>query len=538
MRNHKTNHWEFPISNTSLLTLPVTIASNGQQVKLSPGRNKIYFKYTFLHSYAFNGQQGLGINYNGATFFYPLLRRYIATAEDSPIDIEHELEGSPLYEDENRLVGHVVYVEINKDLDENELFPDVSQPVKCIGVLYSRLGDVGKIVSEINEGVDWRISMEVDRDWDQDVLVHGKKIIKQDDELWDAVYGAWAQNKLYDDHEIGLALGGTGLDEKNYADFFGTGIVRNPADPNAAIESLIMAPMATKGDDPRKFIGIAVQTKKGNVVKRKKELGQEEPKILIESPGKFSGTKLFINGEEVQPLRYLSLWMGDEGEDDYFSLRFSMEERDGDIVKTIEYQFDPATGTIIKGELEMTPNDLEQIKTLIAESEKKFEGYKSPEEIEAMIGEAVADFSEHKSPDEVKDLIKQAVDNALAEKGKKDVSYESREKALTEANLDLTDDRKVKIREFEVSEEGDNKFKEWLEALKTGQDSMVNHLRENEIEVNDAVKKQIASFDGEKDPRFLVAVSAIQAASGRVVEVPSDNGPEETQKTEVDLTAL
>lgn len=86
------------ISDLHLLKDPITIATDNGDVTLAPGRDKVYFEFSLLHSY--NGSAE-SINSNGATFLYPLLAKYHKTAQHSPLDMEHEIEGSPLYDGTN-----------------------------------------------------------------------------------------------------------------------------------------------------------------------------------------------------------------------------------------------------------------------------------------------------------------------------------------------------------------------------------------------------------------------------------------------------
>ncbi len=445
--------------------------------------------------------------------------------------MEHELEGSPLYAGKNRIVGHIIHADFgNDEIKEGTLYPKESHPVKCIGVLYGRIGDAQAIIEDVNNGYEWRVSMEVDRKEEQDVFVAGENIIRQDDEKWDEVLGKWSQAKTYNGSAIGLALGGTGLDENDYANLFGAGMVMNPADKDAKVHKWMMAPAAMKGENPYDFVGIAVDVKK--------VIGEENmsKKIVFESNTDMSSASLSIDGEDQGKLASVSIYGNEEYGDGEMEANWTKEVRDGDVVQYERFHYDPETATVKKGESNMGINLAEHRKE-IDEVKKSFANHKTPDEVTAAVADEKEKFKGFVSPDDAKTATDEAVKDALKERNAQDTAYANREKAITDAKLELNDGRKETLREFEVASDGDKKFNDWLKDLTDGQVAMADNLKkEKKVEdITDAINKNLASYDGVNDQRFVAFASAIGHNNGVETEAPSEGGGDNSK---VDLEAV
>jgi len=527
LRDRKSiNSFSLPIADVKILKSPITIAmGTDDEQELIPSDDKVLFSFTFLHSYP-------KINTNGATFAYPLLRKSIGTAVNSPIDYEHKIEGSPVYDGENIIIGAILSAELPELEDTNEIFPTEGQPVTCVGVLWCRITEANKIVKDLKEGKEWRVSMEVTREVETDVFIAGEEIIRQDDLKWDEVFGAWIQRKQYNGEDIGLALGGTGLEENDSANFFGAGIVWNPADEDAEIHDFEIVPMANQING---FNFMAIATKKESDMAKVN-------KLVIETGGVAGDASLTINGTKVEDFDDIEFWSfkdwGDWGM--YWSTK--VEAGEEGVKETRSFRFDPATASIIANEKGGNPmmNPKEIFAEISKLLEEKYAKWVSPEDVDTTVATQVAEkldevrseYENHISPDDLDVKIAEAIEL----RDKNEAVYVARETELTEATIELTKDRKDEIRKFEISEDGDAKFKQWLEDIKVAQTAMETELTEKGIEVTDEVKKTIASMSGTKDSGFIAVVGMLTIAGVVKKEVDIPGNGKDTDTVESNKT--
>ena len=517
MRDRNTaNCFSLPIVDVHILDKPITIGTGAEEQTLIPSDDKVLFTFTLLHSYP-------TINSNGVTFAYPLLNKSIATAINSPIDLEHKIEGSPLYDGENILIGAIISAELPELDSADEIFPHEGQPVICVGVLWRRITEANVIVADLeDETKEWKVSMEVTRDENRDVFLAGDEVITQDDIKWDAAFGAWIQQKQFNGNNVGLALGGTGLEEEDWANFFGAGVVSNPADKDADIHDFSIVPVANNTNQP--FLAFATQK-----VELKETVMAKENKIVITSGGSHGETSMVINGNKIEG--FDSLYLSSDKDWGFDLSWYRQEEGEDGVAEFRSFYFDPSIASCIaenkEGGNPMNPNDL--IAKITELVEEKFKDFVSPEKVDEIVAtkleadktEIESKYANHISPEDLDVKIAEAIEN----RDKNEVAYTTRETEITKASLELTDDRKKSTREFEISEEGDNKFKEWLVAETAAQAEMVQSLEEKGVEVNDEVKKSIALMSGKDDPRFLSSVAMLTSVGiATEVKIPAQAG--------------
>ena len=501
---NKANQFTLPIADVHILNGPITIGAGAEEQTLTPSDDKVLFSFTLLHSFPI-------INSNGVTFAYPLLNKSISSAVNSPIDYEHLIEGSPKYDGENVIIGAIISAELPKLDDSSEIFPTEGQPVTCVGILWRRISEANQIVADLEEGKEWRVSMEVTRNVERDVFLVGSEVIAQDNTEWDAAFGAWIQRKQYKGKDVGLALGGTGLENDDSANFFGAGIVWNPADEDADIHDFSIVPLANKSNN-QQFMAIATH-------KTGKEINMaKETKIVIKTGGVVGDTSLTINGTKVEDFDDIDFFSSKFWEDWGLYWSTYVEGEPEGVKETRSFRFDPVTASIVANEKGgnpmMNPKEvIEQIAALLEGAKDKYANWTSPEDLESTVAaklkekeQSIRDeYANHISPDDLAVKIEEAV----KAQNKNEEAYVSRETQVTEASLELTQERKDEIRKFEISEDGDKKFKDWLTLEQSSQTDMIANLEKRGIEVTEDVKKSIAAMSNTKDPRFESAVAML-----------------------------
>ena len=407
------------------------------------------------------------------------------------------------------LIGSIISASLPELDNPDEIFPTESQPVTCVGVLWRRITEANIIVADLeDEAKEWKVSMEVTRNIDRDVFLAGDEVVYQDNAKWDAVFGAWIQKKQFNGKDIGLALGGTGLEDEDSANFYGAGVVSNPADKDADIHDFSIVPVANKNH--KQFLAFATK------VDQKETAMAKENKIVITSGGSHGETSMVINGNKIEG--FDSLYLSSDKDWGFDLSWYKQEEGKDAVIEYKSFYFDPSVASCIaenkEGGNPMNPNDLiAKITEIVETVEAKFKDFVSPEKVDEMVAtkleaektEIESKYANHISPDDLDTKIAEAIAN----RDKDEVAYSTRETEVTKASLELTDERKVSLREFEISEEGDNKFKEWLVAETAAQADMVQSLEDKGVEVTDEVKKSIALMSGKDDPRFLSSVAML-----------------------------
>jgi len=465
---------------------------------------KAFFKFTLLHSFPF-------INSNGHTFALPLLAKYVHTAKYQPLSKDHQFEGNPdsIYNGSDQVMGTMLAVHIpgiEEFGGDIPLFPDEPVPVEVIGVLWKRKKIVRDMLEDIAEGIEWRVSMEVIRDIERDVLLTGDKVIGRDDDVYEQAIADWQQHKFYDGKPIGLALGGTGLGEKDYANFWGSTMTLRPADQRARITQLVAAVAST-----------------GKITAREEQ--DMAKKIEFKSDGTVDSSSLAINGEDVGEVESFYISGDKYGNDEYFNVSWTKVHRDGDAVETRSFRFDPETSSIMEDDM----NIQEEVKKALASFEEKYKNWVPKEELDSAVQAAKDQYKDYISPEDVQARIDAAVQKALDERDQADRKIAERESKLEAENLVLTAERKARIREF--GEADDAAFENWLIELKNGLTAMKSELETKKIQVNDAILSQIARCDGVNDPVFQAIVATAEGI-GRKSYSPIFGGSLESEAGE------
>lgn len=509
------NRFTLPIKDIRILDKPITIGSGDTEETLTPSDDKVLFTFTLLHSYP-------AVNSNGVTFAYPLLKKSISTAVNSPIDKEHKIEGSPVYEGENIIIGSIISASLPELDNSDEIFPNESQPVTCVGILWRRITEANAIVADLEAGKEWKVSMEVTRNMDRDVFLAEDEIIYQSDIRWDAAFGAWIQQKDFEGKNIGLALGGTGLEDEDSANFFGAGVVGDAADENADIHDFSIVPMANKSSQP--YLAFATHANKKETTMAK------ENKIVITSGGSHEETSMVINGNKIEGFDELYL-SSDKDYGFYLNWSKQQEGRDG-VAEWRSFSFDPSIAAIVEnkkgGNSMKNPTEvIAKITEMLEAVEAKFKDFISPEKVDEMVAtklevektEIESKYAKYTSPDDLDVKIAEAI----TKRDEDTVAYSTRETKITEASLELTDERKKSVRSFEISADGNDKFAQWLVTELASQTEMVESLEKKGIEVNDDVKKSIATMSGKDDPRFTSAVAMLTSVGiASEIRIPAD----------------
>lgn len=192
---------------------------------------KTFIQFTLMHSFP----KG---NLNGMTFLPPLLAKAIPTANNQPLNLDHQLEGNPdkVYQGEDMIVGAMLKAYL-ASIGEVVLLPSNPIPVKIVGVLWNRSHLAQKIINSIGQNEkQYKTSFEVIRDVSEDGWV-----VKGDDGIWNyqseiavEMLESW-QNEEYDN--VLLAVGGDG--SGNSTNFWGGAFTLSPADPDAEIDEVL-----------------------------------------------------------------------------------------------------------------------------------------------------------------------------------------------------------------------------------------------------------------------------------------------------------
>ena len=495
---------DLTISNMRLLDKPMTVGSETYQ----SDAHKIYFAFSFAHSIPAR-------NANRVGFFYPELRKSVGAPIHQPFDFEHQMECSPYYDGQNRVVGFIVDTFIDQSLPADTLFPESPVALDGIGVLHTRFSETQQILKDIEDGVEWATSMEIDpdeHDWSQDVMVAGETIFDQENDQWDEVFGLWAQNKTHEGDSITYAFGGTGIDGDYVIPFFGSGMTKNPADTAAEIHDMPLAAMKDAGG--KQFMAFAVKTE-----------GVTMP-ITITVDENLQNATLEIDGKDYPNIDNLYMDVGG----DWTHLSWSEVETDEQgVSKRTNFFYDPDNKTATEGSI-MEINA--QVIAAVMEQLKK-DGWKTKEEIDSLIAAENDKLKGYLSPEDHAAKVKKAEDAVREEIKNLDALYVSREKELTDAKLELTDSRVEKIREFPADEDGNKKCTEWIASLKTGQTTMATVAKENKLDP-EKYKVLFASYDGPEDERFKAVIDANKEQPSTIASAPADLEPDTDTDDEID----
>jgi len=197
---------------------------------------KTYIQLTLLHSFP-------TVNTNGMTFTPPLLAKAVPTANNQPLNLDHQLEGNPeeVYQGEDQIVGSMIKAYL-ANTGEISLLPESAVPVKVIGVLWNRTSLAQKIIKSIGQGEkQYRVSFELIRDVAEDgwIIIDGEGKPSYEAEISEDLFEAW-KNREYG--RVALAVGGDG--KGNSTNFWGGAFTLIPADETTEIDEILTASFA------------------------------------------------------------------------------------------------------------------------------------------------------------------------------------------------------------------------------------------------------------------------------------------------------
>lgn len=191
-------------------------------VKPIPSPSLAWFSFILNHTLP-------DINSRGRCWSYKTQKNSVASCKHNLIDLEHIMEDNGLGHTKNTVIGNMVDVFLQEIADVPSV-PDEATPAIVLGVLYKRLPIVQRILSQIDKGRQYQISMECIRDASTDAVYHKGKFIPVSEDKEGLINSV---GEIVDGDRVGLALGG----EDGLVYYWGTAITLHPADKKADILS-------------------------------------------------------------------------------------------------------------------------------------------------------------------------------------------------------------------------------------------------------------------------------------------------------------
>ncbi len=478
---------------------------------------RTYLQLTLLNSFPV-------VNSNGDTLLPPVLAQAVPTADNQPLNLEHQMaDNGAIYQGTDLVVGAMLkaYYSAQGNI---QLLPETSSPVKVIAVLWNRVAEAQKIIASIGDGEkEYGISFEIlfgATGW----IVYGEDGPSYESEISDTLMAAWQAKKF---NQVARAVGGDG--SENSTHLWGGGFTLTPADKNAGIETVLTGSLkgdrvlAAKTDKikSKEPTMTLAQKMKAALAKINAVLAQSGFTVQVTGGDKLS---LDLAGNQIdQPDDfYLSGYKRSDGSYDIFaSLYMDKPGIDGFVQKVrLEYEpsddgnfalteVDPATAKV------KTPREMQAEIAAHVETIAGFNGYLSPTEAQAKVDEAVAaakaaandgagDTKDLLTPDQVKTQI----DEAMAKRDAIEASMKSRSETLITAGFVLTEERKATLAEFTADDAGDKAFAAWVNTLKTDQATMLKDLESRGVEISDPIKKAVACLNSKSDSGFTALMAS------------------------------
>lgn len=482
---------------------------------------KTYVMLTLLNSFP-------TVNSNGMTLLPPLLAKAAPTANNQPLNLEHQMEGNdPVYNGTDQVVGTMLkaYFAVQGDI---ELLPEKSSPVKVVGVLWNRTTAARKIINSIGQGTkEYGVSFEILRDVDEDGWVTmGEEGPKYHTEISEELQAAFAARE-YD--KVALAVGGDGSGDST--NIWGGGFTLIPADPDAGIDDVGVLTAGFNGE-------CALAVKMPAAPKQnKQEIAMNKWKAILAkinaalAQGGFSvdvkgGNSLSLDlaGNQIENPDDFSLWAYRKGDGTY-AVRASMTILQPGIdgfKEQVHLEYDPdADGESAMREVETadskfkTPTELQTQIDDQAATIAGFDGYLSPEQVKTKVAEAVAAAA--KSPEttgepvtqeQIDKKIADGVQVALDTQAAVADAAKSRGEALVTKGFVLTPERETALATFAVGDDGDKLFNAWLAQLAANSKDMEKAVEEAGIEVTESLKAAMAHIDSKNDSGFAALVAS------------------------------
>lgn len=491
---------------------------------------KTYIQFTLLNSFP-------TVNKNGMTFTPPLLARAIPTANDQPLNVDHQLEGNPeeVYSGTDQIIGTMLKSYLATVGGDLELLPASSMPVKVIGVLWNRTSLAQTVINSIGEEEkEYRVSFEVVRDVSEDGwIVYGADGPSYETEIAEELFESWKKGSF---DKVALAVGGDG--SGNSTNFWGGAFTLTPADESAEIDNVL-----TGSFDAKYQCAIASTGKKHKYDNDKKKKPALAPKKKGYKPKQgdipmgfivtVDGNKLGLTlaGQDInQPDDfYLSGYkLGDGTYAVHASLMVHQPGIDG-FKEKVRYEYDPdntdaatAMAPVKDGEEKvitaaMYEARLTALKATIkteGDVRQEFEGWLSPADVKTKQDEAVAAAlaeAGHENlitPEQLNDQVQQAVKDALDARSAAEAAAVLRGKQLQTEGFVLTDERVARVATFVIGDDGDKKFAAWMVELKADQVDMLKAIEAAGVEVNDQIKAALAHVNNKNEAGFAAVVAA------------------------------
>lgn len=574
------------IGDFQLAKEPLKVEFGGTSYELKSDDTKAFFYFNLLHSYPKANANGMTFTLPilakavNTAFLNPLDLNHKLEG-NPPVVFDPD-------KDKNEIIGTMLFprlVGIEKYGEDIPLVPDAPIPMQIIGFLWKRVSKVQELLIDIANGIEWKMSMEVVRDVSEDMYIdpnthefYTKENIPDDIQALLAIGGKGDNEKTSvnfwggamtltpadDDAKIlsisanreGAIAMAVKKDPK--AKVRNRGDVVFPADSknvtddkdhfsinNIAQARNALARVAQYSALPNWATGLTLkelQNRVRNAVKNKypkiKVKGVDKGIIALNSSVQIisdttvDGTVFYVGGQEIENLRRLYFSMYKGSRQDYISCDYEkvISTMDG-FEKTERFELRPKDSndissfliTNLKGDTDMGEITAQQLLDQLTE---KYKDYISPDDHKTVLDAAV-DKAKADAKGELETAVEKAKTDAKAEIEGQYTQISERKNKIKEAGLEITIDREKKAKAFSFDDKGDTEFDKYVDSLKASQNEMLDVFKEKKINVTDELKKQIASFDGKDDPRFLALLSgmSLAASKGKSAEVASFNIP-------------
>ena len=485
---------------------------------------KTYVMLTLLNSFP-------KVNANGMTLLPPLLAKAAPTANDQPLNLDHQMEGNePVYQGTSLVVGTMLkaYFAVQGDID---LLPEKSSPVKVVGVLWNRTAAARKIITSIGQGQkEYGVSFEIIRDLDEDGYVTmGEEGPKYHAEMSEEFRVAFAAREF---DKVALAVGGDGTGDST--NIWGGGFTLIPADEDAGIDDVGVLTAGFNGE-----CALAVKMPEAPKI-NKQEPTMDWKTILakINSVLAQSGFSVQVAGGDKLTLDLAGNTI--EQPDDFYLYAFKKSDGTYAVSASLTVSKSGIDGFKEQVRLEYEPNDDGNF--AMTEVETADAKVKTPTEVQAQIdalNETIAGFAGFLSPDQVKAKVEEAVAAAKGDAPPKDpltqeqideqisegvqagldaqaaatAAAKSRGEALVAKSLILTPERETALATFAVGDDGDKAFNAWLTQLVASNRDMIKAVEKEGIEVTDSVKAAVAHIDSKNDSGFAALMASRKDAT-------------------------
>ncbi len=493
----------------------VTVGQESYQSDLT----KTYLQLTLLNSFP-------TVNARGMTLLPPLLTKAASTANNQPLNLDHQMIGNPEpeYKGTDLVVGAMLKA-YYASTGEIQLLPDVSDPLKIVAVLWNRVPEAQKIIASIGDGEkQYRVSFEIIFAMDESGwVVFGEDGPSYVTEISEDLMNAW-EAKQYD--KVALAVGGDGSGRSTH--IWGGGFTLIPADENAGIDAILtgnfqpnaaIAAVANNKIETKEpivnLIKATAATMKTALAKINALIAQSGFTVQVAGGDKLS---LDLAGNQIEQPDDFCLYGYKRSNGEYnisASLYMDQPGIDG-FVQKVRLEYEPNdTGDFELTEVEtaaakvLTPRELTaQVEAHVA-TIAGFAGYLSPTEVQAKIAEAVAAIK----PADTKDLLtREQADKMIADSNAARDAIEeamtTRSEALVANGFVLTEERKSHLTTFAADEAGNTAFTAWLTSLKTAQAAMLADLAGKGIEASDSIKAAVACLNDKGDSGFTALVAS------------------------------